>query len=77
MAQEPEVNSAQAARRAAYRQGFLVLVGLAVLTGLEFLIAGFTNGSAVFLFIMALLKAGIILQYFMHIRSLWTEEESH
>jgi len=77
MAQEPEVNHAQAARRAAYRQGFLVLVGLAVLTGLEFLVAGVTNGSTVFLFIIALLKAGIILQYFMHIRSLWTEEESH
>jgi hypothetical protein len=77
MAQEPEFNRVQAARRAAYRQGFLVLVGLAVLTGLEFLIAGVTNGSPVFLFILALLKAGIILQYYMHVRSLWTEEESH
>ncbi len=77
MAQEPEVDRTRAARRAAYRQGFLVLVGLAVLTGLEFVIAGVTNGSTVFLFIIALVKAGIILQYYMHIRSLWTEEESH
>lgn len=77
MAQEPDRNRQQEGRRAAYRQGFLVLVGLAVLTGLEFVIAGITNGSAVFLFIIALLKAGIILQYYMHVRSLWTEEESH
>ena len=77
MAHEPEANRPQSGRRAAYRRGFLVLVGLAVLTGLEFLIAGLTNGSTVFLFIIGLLKAGIILQYFMHIYSLWAEEESH
>jgi heme/copper-type cytochrome/quinol oxidase subunit 4 len=77
MAKETEVNRAQAARRSAYRQGFLVLVGLAVLTGLEFFVAGVTDGSPVFLFIIALLKAGIILQYYMHLRSLWAEEESH
>ena len=41
------------------------------------LAAGFLKLLPVFLFIIALLKAGIILQYFMHIRSLWTEEESH
>jgi heme/copper-type cytochrome/quinol oxidase subunit 4 len=77
MANESEVNRARAARRSAYRQGFLVLVGLAILTALEFVVAGVTGGSPVFLFILALLKAGIILQYYMHIRSLWAEEESH
>ena len=77
MAREPEVNGARSARRAAYRLGILVLVGLAVLTGLEFVIAGVTGGSTVFLFIIALIKAGIILQYYMHVRSVWAEEESH
>ena len=77
MAQEPEVDHKRAARRAAYRQGFLVLVGLAVLTGLEFVVAQLTNGSPVFLMILALLKAGIILQYYMHVRRLWSEEETH
>lgn len=77
MAQESKQNHFREGRRAAYRLGFLVLVGLAVLTGLEFLIAGVTDGSAVFLFIIALIKAGIILQYYMHVRSVWAEEESH
>ena len=52
-------------------------MALAVLTGLEFVVSGLTGGSPVFLFIIGLLKAGIILQYYMHVRSLWTEEESH
>jgi len=77
MAQESKQNHPREGRRAAYRLGFLVLVGLAVLTGLEFVIAGVTGGSAVFLFIIALIKAGIILQYYMHVRSVWAEEESH
>jgi len=77
MAHESEQNHPREGRRAAYRLGFLVLVGLAVLTGLEFVIAAVTNGSAVFLFIIGLIKAGIILQYYMHIRNVWAEEESH
>ena len=64
-------------RRTPYRQGILVLIGLAVLTALEFVAALVTDGSAVFLFILALLKAGIILQYYMHMRRLWGEGEAH
>jgi hypothetical protein len=55
----------------------MVLVGLAVLTGLEFLVASALGGSTVFLFILALAKAGIILQYYMHVDRLWSEEEAH
>ena len=65
------------ARRAAYRQGFLVLVGLAVLTALEFFVASALGGSIVFLFVLALAKAGLILQYYMHVHLLWSEEETH
>jgi hypothetical protein len=65
------------ARRAAYRQGLLVLVGLAVLTALEFLVASVLGGSIVFLFVLALAKAGLILQYYMHVHLLWSEEETH
>lgn len=65
------------ARRAAYRQGLLVLVGLAVLTALEFLVASALGGSIVFLFVLALAKAGLILQYYMHVHLLWSEEETH
>jgi heme/copper-type cytochrome/quinol oxidase subunit 4 len=65
------------ARRAAYRQGLLVLVGLAILTALEFLVASALGGSIVFLFVLALVKAGLILQYYMHVNRLWSEEETH
>lgn len=66
-----------ASRRAAYRRGILVFVGLAVLTALEFWIASAAGGSPVFLFIIVLAKAGMILQYYMHLDQLWGEEEAH
>jgi heme/copper-type cytochrome/quinol oxidase subunit 4 len=65
------------ARKAAYRQGLYVLIGLAVLTALEFVIASALGGSTVFLFVLALAKAGLILQYYMHLESVWSEEEAH
>jgi hypothetical protein len=64
-------------KAAAYRQGVLVFIGLAVLTGLEFWVSLATDGSATFLFIIALLKAGIIAHFFMHIYRLWRTEEEH
>jgi hypothetical protein len=63
------------ARRQDYRRGFFVLVGLALLTGLEFLIGTVLDGSTSFLFVIA--QAGIILQYYMHVERLWGEEEAH
>jgi cytochrome c oxidase subunit 4 len=63
--------------KAAYRRGLYVLVGLVVLTALEFLVAVALGGSPVFLFIIALAKAGVILQYFMHVGRVWGEEEAH
>lgn len=66
-----------AARKVAYRLGVYVLIGLAVLTALEFLVASLLEGSVVFLFVLALAKAGLILQYFMHLNRVWGEEEAH
>jgi cytochrome c oxidase subunit 4 len=74
---EPVDGKALAARKAAYRQGLYVLIGLAVLTALEFAVAGLLEGSAVFLFVLALVKAGVILQYYMHLDRVWSEEEAH
>lgn len=61
------------ARRAAYRQGILVFAGLAILTVLEFVVAR-ALGSVVLLFLVGLIKAGLIIQYYMHLRSVWGEE---
>jgi heme/copper-type cytochrome/quinol oxidase subunit 4 len=60
-------------KKAAWRQGNIVVVLLAVLTIIEFVIA-IVSGSIVFLFIVALIKAAIIVQVFMHVYRLWREE---
>jgi heme/copper-type cytochrome/quinol oxidase subunit 4 len=59
---------------AAYRLGFYVLVGLAVLTALEFGVALLFEGSAALLFVLILAKAGVIIQYYMHLNNVWSEE---
>ncbi len=74
VAETPVDEKTLAARRAAYLQGILVLVGLAILTALEFVIATAAGGSVVLLFLVALIKAGLILQYYMHLRKVWGEE---
>lgn len=67
----------QEKKAAAFRQGIIVLVVLAVLTGAEFLVATHLNGPIALLFIFAIFKAAPIMQYFMHMSSLWSEEEGH
>jgi cytochrome c oxidase subunit IV len=60
-------------KTAAFRQGLLVLLALAILTGVEYWIS-ITTGSVVFLLIVALAKGGLIINYFMHMAKLWREE---
>jgi hypothetical protein len=74
---EPVDTRTLAARGVAYRRGIYILIGLAVLTALEFLIAIALEGSVVFLFLAALIKAGLIIQYYMHLGQVWGEEEAH
>ena len=62
-------------KAAAYRLGLITLGILAVLTIIEFIVAIYLN-SLVLLFIIALVKAAVIVQNFMHIARLW-REESH
>ena len=56
---------------------FPLVVALAALTGLEFWVATAAGGSVAFLFIIALVKAGVIIQYYMHLESVWSEEGAH
>jgi caa(3)-type oxidase subunit IV len=53
-------------KSSAMRTGVVVLVVLAVLTVAEFVVGTVTNGSLVPLAIIALIKAALIIQYFMH-----------
>jgi heme/copper-type cytochrome/quinol oxidase subunit 4 len=63
-------------KAAAFRLGLIILLGLAVLTAVEFAVS-FLDAALIALFIIALFKAGLILEYFMHLSSLWSEEENH
>jgi cytochrome c oxidase subunit 4 len=70
-----EIDLVEERKSTAFRQINLVILALAVLTGIEFAIS-VTWGSAVILFLIALIKAGLIVQFFMHVYRLW-REESH
>jgi hypothetical protein len=61
-------------RSAAYRQGIIVLAVLAVLTTVEYLV-GVAWSSITLLLVLGLFKAGLIVQYFMHVTRVWSEEE--
>jgi cytochrome c oxidase subunit IV len=63
-------------KAAAYRLGFVTFVVLMVLTIVEYVIGIQPSASIVLLFIVALVKAALIVQNFMHISRLW-REESH
>ncbi len=62
-------------KAAAYRLGLITLIILAVLTVVEYFVSIYT-GSLILLTIIALIKAAIIVNNFMHITRLW-REESH
>jgi heme/copper-type cytochrome/quinol oxidase subunit 4 len=60
-------------KRAAYRTGVIVFLILAVLTAGEFYLASISSAVAGLL-IIALIKAALIIRYFMHVNRLWAEE---
>ena len=60
------------------RTGWLVALALAILTGIEYWLAVSLDGSIVlYLVVIAVIKAWLIVQYFMHIRNLWHAEGGH
>lgn len=63
-------------KKAAYRQGVIVGVGLLVLTLIEFFISQAEITSLSIFLIISLIKSAIVVQFFMHIYRLW-REESH
>lgn len=63
--------------RSAYRRGLITFVVLMALTVVEYFIGLAPSPSIVLLFVIALVKAALIVQIFMHIARLWRGEESH
>jgi cytochrome c oxidase subunit 4 len=65
------------AKRMELRQGVMVFGGLALLTIIEYFVGTLELGS-IFLWVIALLKAGLVLWFFMHVfRVFGVEEEGH
>lgn len=53
------------------RLGVQVFVALLIVTVVEFLVAVFVPRPLTYLLVTALIKAGLIVHYFMHITHLW------
>jgi hypothetical protein len=65
-------------KREALRLGLAVFVLLAFMTAGEFLIGAFVVGWAAPLWLIAILKAALIIRDYMHLPRLFSgEEESH
>ena len=60
---------------ALFRQGWVVFAGLGVLTVGEYWVATSMTGALPYLAVIALVKAWLVIQYFMHVAQLWTTEE--
>ena len=58
------------------KQGLLVFAGLAVLTAVEYVVA-ITHLPAILLWVLALVKAGLVLWFFMHIKRVFNDEGGH
>ena len=74
--QRDEKLASKASLSSAYRTGVMVLLWLSLLTAVEF-VANMIGASTVAMFLIAFIKAAIILQFFMHVSSLWIQGESH
>ena len=57
------------------RIGWVVFTLLAVSTGVEFMISTFLTGTLLYLTLAAIVKAALIIYYFMHLAQLWRHEE--
>jgi caa(3)-type oxidase subunit IV len=65
-------------KRAAFRTINVVAAVLLVLTILEFVLAdSFGVESAAIFFVIALVKGGLVVNFFMHVYRLWRSEEAH
>ena len=64
-------------KQQAYRQGLVVALVLAVLTILEAVLANVGYSASSGFLIISIIKAALVVNYFMHVYRLWREEEGH
>ena len=60
-----------------YFTGFAVLIVLGILTGIEYYFGTKESPIVVVLAMLALIKAAIIVNYYMNISRLWSTEDHH
>ena len=60
-----------------YRRGLLILVALIVLELFDYFMAQWSNGSITILAVLALINAVLIIQYYMHVHTLFDLEGDH
>lgn len=58
------------------KRGLMIFIALAVLTALEYMIAVFEL-PAILLWMIALLKAGLVLWFFMHLPRVFSSDGGH
>lgn len=63
-------------KSAAFRMSLMVALGLALLTVGEYFLALVYSGAALLL-LLGLVKAYLVVNFYMHISRLWTAEEGH
>jgi membrane protein YdbS with pleckstrin-like domain len=57
------------------RLGWIIFIALAVLTGVEFLVGAFVRPTTPYLAATAIVKAWLIVHYFMHVPQLWRKDD--
>ncbi len=60
-----------------YRRGLIVLIALIVLEIFDYFMAQWSNGSITILAVLALINAVLIIQYYMHVTTLFSMEGDH
>ena len=60
-----------------YFNGVIVLIVLGILTAIEYFIGVGDSPSVAVLSVLALIKAAVIVNYYMHVSRMWSSEEDH
>ncbi len=68
----PDAETLAARLQEKLTQGIYVFLGLAALTLLE---AGLVGSSTIVMMLVGIAKAALIINYFMHISSVWSEDD--
>lgn len=72
-----ETRSKQEKKKAKMRLGFYVLIALMVLEVFDVWAANYLNGSVTVLFVLAAINAALIVYYYMHISTVFSDEGGH